>query len=311
MRNKPVTFFGLLQAAAIVTVLISVVTGFDFAYYGIELFSHFRLQYLAASLLLLVVFAVSRNPAYAALMLLTTAINSSFVVPWYVDTEANSGSRKLKLLHLNVLTENDEYERLHDLIEAEQPDVLFLQEFSSAWLNATGKMMADYPYRYSQAREDNFGIAMFSRLPLGSVTHIDSPPLNYPTIVATMTIDGDVLTLISTHATVPISPELYDARNIHLGSLADITNEADGAVVLSGDFNASLWDRHYRMLEENTGLKNATRGFGIQPTWPTFLPFAMIPIDHALVSDSIDVIEVRTGSKMGSDHLPLIVTIEL
>ncbi len=307
MLKKSVTLIGLLQAAAIVTVLFSLATSFDFTHHNIELYSHFRPQYFAASLLLLAVFTVFRNPVYAVLLLVTAAFNASFVLPWYFGGAAIESDNTIKLLHVNVFSQNDQYDRLFDLVDAERPDVIFLQEVSKEWQDATLRLHENYPYNYVEAREGNFGIAMFSRVALDSVAHVDSPPLDYPTIVATMTVNDAALTLINTHPTVPVSRLQYEARNEQLRSIAALANQAAGPVILTGDLNASVWGRAYRNLEEITGLRNTRRGFGILPTWPTFLPFAMIPIDHALVSDSIGVVATRTGAHIGSDHLPLIV----
>jgi len=41
------------------------------------------------------------------------------------------------------------------------------------------------------------------------------------------------------------------------------------------------------------------------------LVFLMLPLDHCLVSDDIRVADARTGESIGSDHLSLIVEIEL
>lgn len=307
MRRQTVSLVGLLQAAAVVTMLFSIVTIFDTAHRNIELFSHFRLQYLAVSVLLLVALALLRSPLYAVPLLITAILNASYILPWYGGGTLAAGNANLKLLHANVYSNNDEYERLFELIKAEQPDVVFLQEFTPAWRIACERLRKDYPFDYSVPREGSFGIAMFSRIPLDSVTHVDSPPLQYPTILATMTVGGAQLTLINTHPTIPLTRSLYDARNEQLDSVAGIAKRARGAVILTGDLNSSVWSRPYRALEKTTGLRNTRRGFGIQPSWPTFMPFAMIPIDHALVSDDIAVIGTRTGARIGSDHLPLIV----
>ena len=189
--------------------------------------------------------------------------------------------------------------------------MIFLQEVTANWVEGTASLLQDYPNSYTEPRTGNFGISVFSKIPFDSIRHVDSPPLNYPTILATISIGDEQISMISSHPTIPVSGRLYEARNEQLASMAEMVNQASGRVILLGDFNSSIWCAQFRQLEKSTGLKNVRRGFGVMPTWPTYLPFAMIPIDHALVSKSISVSEVRTGANIGSDHLPLIVTVIL
>ena len=72
-----------------------------------------------------------------------------------------------------------------------------------------------------------------------------------------------------------------------------------------------MWAYHYQRLIAATGLENARAGFGVKPTWPLFMPFAMIPIDHCLVSDGVTVTAFDTGPAIGSDHLPVLVSLAL
>jgi endonuclease/exonuclease/phosphatase (EEP) superfamily protein YafD len=311
-----VTLYGLLQIAAVLTFLFSVLTAIDTRQHYIELFSHFRLQYLVVSLLLLFVFAIRRQAIYSLLLVVALAINASYVLPWYglpvfENSEAANGDTQLKLLYANVLSTNRQHERLLKLISSERPDVILLQEISSHWLDAMQPLEADYPFRYNAVREDTFGIAMLSRLPLAAATHVDSPPLGYPTIVATTRMGSTDMTIISTHPRIPLGRDNFEARNLQLQSVADLVAQANGEVLVIGDLNASLWDRHYRRFEEATGLRNARRGKGVLPTWPTFMPLAMIPIDHVLVSSRVGIADIRTGPRIGSDHLPLLVTVAL
>lgn len=313
MRGKrgSVNIIGLLQAAAVLTVIFSLLTGFDIPQHDIELFSHFRLQYFVISVFLLAVFTFLRHYIYIGSLTIVAVFNATFVLPWYFAEPATIAGEPLKLLHANVYSSNAEYELLIDLVAAEGPDMIFLQEMTPEWVAGAASLLEDYPYAYAEPRIDNFGVAAFSKIPFDSIQHIDSPPLGYPTILATITVDGEHLTIISSHPTIPLGQQHHGARNEQLESIVDLVEQVNGAAILLGDFNLSIWDAHLRQLEASTGLRNVREGFGILPSWPTFLPFAMIPIDHALVSNGISVVDVRTGPTIGSDHLPLIVTLSL
>ncbi len=84
-------------------------------------------------------------------------------------------------------------------------------------------------------------------------------------------------------------------------------NAKEQASIVIGDLNTTVWSNSYQILLSDTGMTNASEGFGFMPTWPTNLIPMMIPIDHCLVSEGFKVIDIRTGEDLGSDHLPLVV----
>ncbi len=312
---RRVTIKGLLQAAAALTVVFSLTTLLPIDHHVLQLFTHFRLQYLAVSLLLLVAFAYLRNPGYSAAMVVSVVASAVVVTPWYMDAADDSGNLEITLIHANVLSTNGEHDKLFALIDEEKPDLVFLQEISPQWENALSTLHADYPHHYVEARDGNFGIALLSRLPLASVGHVDSAPFGFPTLHGSLDVGNQTVRFVSMHPMIPLGADNYTARNEQLREVVQIlgfsANPATDSMIFVGDMNITMWDINYRDFEAATGLRNARQGQGILPTWPTFMPFAMIPIDHVFVSNDIGVKQIRTGPRIGSDHLPLVVTLSL
>jgi endonuclease/exonuclease/phosphatase (EEP) superfamily protein YafD len=302
---------GLLQAAAVVTLLFSVGTLLPVDHFAVQLFTHFRLQYTVIALLLAIIFVARREGWYAVVLLGAAAANASLVVPWYGAGTAATGSNELKLMSANLRASNGIHDKLFALVAAEEPDLLVFQEVTPAWAESLRRLAADYPHRLVEPRAGNFGISLFSKHPLVSAIAVDSEPLTLPTLIATVAIGGREVGLVGTHPMIPLGPHNFDARNAQLEQIGRLLQKMPNPRILVGDMNVSMWDMSYKLLENRTWLRNSRKGFGVLPTWPTFLPFAMIPIDHVLVSEDIGVLDVRTGPRIGSDHLPLIVTLVL
>lgn len=313
MRRGNVTLVGLLKAGAVVTVLSTAAAYAAVDHFALQLFAHFPLQYFAVSLLLALAFALLREHRFALAMLAATVVNGMAVVPWYNGgaQAAPAGDTALKVVLANVLSSNIEYEALLQFVSEEQPDVLFLLEISPAWQAELTRLDGEYAHSLVEPHNGNFGIAMYSKLPVASGAIIISEPRGFPSIVATLDAGRVSLDVVATHPMIPFGADNYAARNAQLRALGDLVQGSGGPRLLAGDLNSTMWDRHYRLLENRTRLRNVRDGRGILPTWPTFMPIAMIPIDHVLVSADIGVQDVRTGPDIGSDHLPLVVTITL
>lgn len=302
----------LFEFGLVLTCLFSVATAFDDLHRYLELFSHFRFQYLIAAVLLTLPFLVMRWRGYILLGVATIALNAYFVVPWFLpvasDFEQSATSAEpVKLMLANVLASNGNAERFIELVKKEQPDVLLMQEATPAWLALLEQIDAAYPYKLSEPRDDPFGIALYSKFPLDSSAIIEAPPHGYPDLLARAIIGSARVTIISSHPSPPLGSANYGARNLGLDNAAKLAARSPAPLIVIGDLNTTMWAHHYRRFVQVSGLRNARRGFGIEPTWPLFLLPAMIPIDHCLVSDDITVTDFRTGPNIGSDHLPIIV----
>ena len=307
---------GLLEVSLILTAAFSLATAFDHLHRYLEMFSHFRLQYFVASILLTLAFVALRWRSYIAIGLATVAINAYLVVPWYlppdrVDTVASGDEAPIKLMLANVLASNRDATRFVGLVDVEQPDVIVMQEATPHWLGMLGPIKASYPYTLAEPRDDPFGIALYSKFPLESTAIIESVPRGFPSLITEARIGSTRLNIISTHPMPPVGSADSAARNLQLDAVAQLASRTPEPLVVIGDLNITMWSHQYARFEERSMLENARRGFGVEPTWPLFLLPAMIPIDHCLVSDDIVVRDFRAGPAIGSDHRPIIVSLTL
>jgi len=309
-RNWTSIFTGLAEAALLLTALFSVATAFDEWHRYLELFSHFRFQYFVIGLALTLAFMYMRWTRYVVIGVATTMLNGWLVVPWFLPiTNPEPAIEDVTILHANVHVSNTDSTRFIKLVQDRNPDLIVLQEATSGWMASLDEIRSSYPYRLIETREDPYGIALLSKFPLESTAVIESVPLGYPEVIATAIVGGTRLNIISTHPMIPIGVTNHGARNLQLDAVAQLASRTPDPVILIGDLNVSMWAISYRRMENRSGLRNARAGFGVEPTWPVFLPFAMIPIDHCLVSDGIVVTDFHAESYIGSDHLPILVSI--
>ncbi len=220
-----------------------------------------------------------------------------------------------RLLLANVNTANQGWERLLDLVQAEQPDVIALLEVSDAWMEGLAPLLATHPLRAAEPRGDNFGIALWSRIEPTTAAVIQStnPSIfsrETPMIRARLPLAGGPLSLLVGHAPPPIGQGLTGRRNIQVMGLGAMASLDHDRTVLAGDFNMTPWCPLLRgLLGDPHQLHDARRtsGAGLLTTWPAALPSALrIPIDHILHDASVTCTSLRLGPPIGSDHLPLI-----
>ena len=273
----------------------------------IDLATHFSLQYLILATISLILFFRSRNRIFGGISLVAVVFNFLAIMPYFPAgkiPETNPDS--LKVLLGNVLTSNEQYDSFLSLVNSEQPDLIVTLEINSRWKEKLVSLSDSYPYSLVVSREDNFGIALFGRLPLSNLRSINLGSFQPPTIIAEAKLGERPFLVVATHPLPPALPRGFELRNAQLKDLTSLVRESELPVMVIGDLNTAMWSAAFRNFLKEAGLKDRRRGVGILPTWPVQMPFLYVPIDHILSSESIKVQNLRTVRIEGSDHLGLI-----
>jgi endonuclease/exonuclease/phosphatase (EEP) superfamily protein YafD len=314
LLKRPISLLDLLQVIACCTALLSLLTAVDDLHRLIALFAHFKLLYFVAAILCVVIFLSLRHFKTAGGMFFIALLNSYYLAPWYLAAprpELGFEGKQFKIIHANVNTANRQYQKVIELINAQEADVFVAQEVNGQWLKMLKPLEIRLPYKIVEPRSDNFGIALYSKYPLNNAQIIYLGRAKVPSISVQLAHAHKPLTIVATHPLPPISAEYFAKRNDQLGRVATYLSTLKTPIILIGDLNITMWTGAYRRLVNDTGLINARQGFGLLPSWPALLPFALIPIDHCLLSKGIEVVDISTGPDVGSDHLPLIVELAL
>jgi endonuclease/exonuclease/phosphatase (EEP) superfamily protein YafD len=290
--------------AAIATIL---------GYYGrmgwwFDLASHFRIQYFIMLALSAVIYTLGGHYVSGGLAIVFAWLNFRLLFPFYIkQANCNQGQRIYRVMLSNVLQKNRDYQRVRDLICSSNPDFVVLIEVNQPWLEQMEAIRPQYPYLQSAPRTDDYGIAIFSRVPVASCEIQFYGDTERPTITAKFDLEDHILTIVAPHPSPPKNPKGAKLRNQQLSEIADFIAGENGAFMLVGDLNITPFSPYFKDLLQNSGLRESRIGFGLQPTWPTTNPFLYIPIDHILVSKEICVQARKTGPRVGSDHLPVLV----
>jgi len=301
--------WSLITAAGAVAGVCSIFGFFGSFYWFLDLCSHFRVQYFLglgiASLLLLIPRQYKISAVFGALSL----VNLGVILPLYFGKAPVPAANvhPIRVLLINVETRIGKANKIADVIGRFEPDIIVLEEVNPELLSGLGPVLSEYHDKIQEPREDNFGIATYSKLPFTQSRIIYIGDAEVPSVIADIETAFGNFTLLATHPPPPAGAAYSRLRNGQLEGLPNVIREAVSPVLLLGDLNVTPWSPHFTRLLRESGLKDSSQGRGVQPTWPSYFPLLLIPIDHCLYSPRISILNKQIGPSVGSDHYPVIV----
>lgn len=226
---------------------------------------------------------------------------------------ASASPFALTVMTLNCRFGQANAQAIVDAVREHNVDVLALQELGDSLVGAleTAGLREVLPYwqlGVGNPNTDNGGFnGLFSRRqPTSSAANAavieaaDTPVMTFGT-------DADALMIVSAHTKSPMRGCVQWSSTIRgLGSLAT----AHPNVVLMGDMNASVEHPSFRALLAS-GFVDADIDLsaGHHPTWPSWLVWPRLILDHILLSPTMGANFVTSFAVTGTDHLALVAAI--
>jgi vancomycin resistance protein VanJ len=231
-----------------------------------------------------------------------------FLPPSAIQTAHADSDHSLTVMSWNVNTDNATPEELIAVLRDSGADIIALQEVGSGQAAALNDSLLDeYPYR-DYAGYGIPGIGLLSRYPIVEHEIVEDETV-FPYIIATLSVDGRKLIVISAHPPTPGRAGLaFQSQGIEeIPYFIDLATTGE-PTILMGDFNAVDQSADYRLLAD-AGLHDAFRevGWGFGSTWPDnkaipFVPSPIIRLDYVWYTDHFTAQQAWVGPGTGSDH---------
>ncbi|MEM7502632.1 MAG: endonuclease/exonuclease/phosphatase family protein [Pseudomonadota bacterium] len=271
-----------------------------------DLVANLRLHLLIACLLLVGYWLLERRRAMAALMVMSLLVNAALTYRALMPLSAptSDDGAVLRVATINVRQSNDDVERVQKYLVDQSVDIVIVQEISARWLEALSALENEYPYQLAEPRVGNFGIAMLSkRAPSHqAVRHFTAGGIPY--IEVTVPVGDVPVTIIGVHLSWPVMPGSFRARNAQILELSEREFDQSERLVLCGDLNLSIWSDWFDRLLAEGHFADVDPQVAVATTWPSFLPWGGLSIDHCLARPGVAVSAREVGPSIGSDHLP-------
>lgn len=229
------------------------------------------------------------------------------------DVEEHHKGNRIRLMSSNILQTNREYQRLIELVNKQDPDVLCLLETDQQWKDGVAPLYQLYPEYRDYVTDNLYGMIVLSKFPIIRSAIKERVQADIPSISLDIDVHGEEVRMYFVHP-MPPSPteaETSDARDAELILVGKEVDQLRKAVIVAGDLNDVAWSDTTRLFRKISGLLDPRIGRGFFNTFHTGLPFMRWPLDHVFHSHHFRLGYMKRLENIGSDHFPIFIELHL
>ena len=229
--------------------------------------------------------------------------------PIQVRKASSANAQSIKIMTSNVLMTNRSADKLIELVNLHQPDVLVTLETDMWWQKALEPIHNDYPHRVNQPLDNLYGMHLYSKFVLEDVQLLELIEEGIPSIHCYLMLKSGIKIKCHFLHPTPPSPTENATSTPRDKELLVIAKQVAGQtepIIVTGDLNDVAWSPTTRAFRRISGLKDPRMGRGMFNTFHASYPFLRWPLDHIFHSEHFELGTIHRMPSIDSDHFPLL-----
>jgi endonuclease/exonuclease/phosphatase (EEP) superfamily protein YafD len=220
---------------------------------------------------------------------------------------------RITLMMTNVQMENEHHQRLIDLVDRVDPDVVLAVEIDDRWHDALQPLFDKYPHAVHQPQNNWYGMVLLSRFELVEPRVDFLVQDDIPSIHTRIRLKSGVeVTLHGLHPRPPepIRDQPSTPRDAELVMVGRAIEKRDEPTIVAGDLNDVAWSPTSELFVRLSGLLDPRTGRGFYNSYNAKNPLFRYPLDHVFHSKHFKLVRIERLPSIGSDHFPILIELQ-
>lgn len=323
-------FDKILTALLILLILSELFSSFLSDNWFFDIFVHYRLIRIVSVMVLInwLAFRRSLRAGLRAFVVVLAFCGGIYVVDRVrvsaevaKSTDSIGHSTKIRIISFNVLTRNaskrEVFHWLKSKIDPSIPNLIFVMEANREWIHELEALKKDLAFSFEFPREDNFGFVLFGNTTNSQIGDMRFDPSGVPAVTGVAKVLDKSFRFIGVHTLPPAGEREFKSRNIYFDNLRKFIDSSPLPTVVFGDLNCSPWSKNINRVLISSDPSGKSMLYSVDkklipsPTWFGLGWLFSVPIDYILHTPEFASTEFEVGPDLGSDHRPLVVTLQL
>ncbi len=266
---------------------------------------------ISSSLDWLFIFLLTVNFIYLSFQIFPYLV----IAPKQIQTAKKQEKVTINLLIANVYQDNQQFEKLIDLVKEIKADIVLLVETNQVWKEKCLQGFGDkYNYQIIEERENTYGMMIFSKFKLenSEVRHLIKAEI--PSITTDVILSNNrKIKFYALHPEPPVPKENPNStdRDAEILMIGKEAAKEELPIIVAGDLNDVAWSYTSNLFQKISGLLDPRRGRGLFSSFHANYPLFRWPLDHIFCSGHFRVKKMKRLKSIGSDHFPILISLHL